>query len=138
MQILLVDDDDGDVMLITETLKEIDSHLEVVRAFDGEDMMNIVNGEVSPPDLILLDLNMPGVNGLDALKSLRTQSRHSSTPVVVFTTSRSQRDINGAYSLFANAYVQKPQNFDAFKATLQRIYDFWLKANQRPASYANE
>lgn len=133
MHVLLVDDDDGDVLLITDTLRAIDPTVLISRAFDGQDMLDLFDEFDQPPDLVLLDLNMPGVNGHEALQRLRRHWRFNQLPVVIFTTSSSPRDIDLAYANGANAYVQKPRAFDEFEATLRHIHGFWLKANAAPS-----
>lgn len=137
MKILLVDDDDGDIMLITDALNAVRPGIEIERAYDGEDMLGLIEHSEKAPDLILLDLNMPGVNGHDALRRLRTTSRHSQTPVIIFTTSSADRDIDAAYKNHANAYVQKPGDYSAFQETLKRICDFWLNDNHAPTVKVN-
>ncbi|WP_421791428.1 response regulator [Hyphobacterium sp.] len=127
MKVLIVDDDDGDVMVMETCLHSNDNHLEILRAYDGGDAIAILKNESEPPDLILLDLNMPGIDGHAALEEIRKMPRHNSTPIVIFTTSAARRDIVRAYENRANAFVQKPGNLSEFRSTMDHIKSFWLK-----------
>lgn len=131
MKILLVDDDDGDVMITESCLSANDNRLEINRAYDGGDALAILEAEDSPTDLILLDLNMPGVDGHTALERIRQTKAHRMTPIVVFTTSGARSDIIRAFENRANAYVQKPGNLTEFREAIKNIQSFWLRTAHR-------
>jgi CheY-like chemotaxis protein len=132
MKILIVDDDDGDVMITESCLNSNDNRLEVLRAYDGGDALAILEAESTPPDLILLDLNMPGIDGHAALEKIRSSRTHRMTPIVVFTTSGARKDIIRAFENRANAYVQKPGNLSEFREAIRNIQMFWLKTAKLP------
>ncbi|GJL97169.1 MAG: two-component system response regulator [Hyphobacterium sp.] len=126
MKVLIVDDDDGDVMLTESCLHSNDNRLEIVRAFDGADALTLLEEDSHRPDLILLDLNMPGIDGHKTLESIRKTEGLQTVPVVIFSTSSSQSDIERAYRNCANAYVQKPADLKNFQKTITNIQAFWL------------
>ncbi len=127
MRVLIVDDDDGDVLIMQNCLHDNDNKIEVLRAYDGGDALAILEAENEPPDLVLLDLNMPGVDGHAALKAIRQMPDQEMTPVVVFTTSSARRDVILAYQNRANAFVQKPGNLGQFRESMRDIKAFWLR-----------
>ena len=87
-----------------------------------------------PPDLILLDVNLPKLSGLDLLRLIRIQPRTKYVPVVVFTSSVQERDLEAAYGRGANSYVRKPVDFGEFSTALQTVATYWLTLNHRPRS----
>lgn len=109
------------------------SHLAVAR--DGEQALKLLHGEgqgtetLLRPALILLDLKLPKMNGIEVLKIIRSDPRTQSTPVVVLTMSDEGRDIAEAYRCGANSYVRKPVNFDQFIEALRQLEQYWLDTN---------
>lgn len=135
--ILLVEDNEGDVGLIEEVLEEtkIRKHLHI--AEDGEEAMLFLHGEgkfhCSPrPDIILLDLNSPKKDGRDVLKEVKEDNNLRSIPVIVLTTSNSEKDIIRSYELRANAYVTKPLDLNQFIKVIESIANFWLEVVKLP------
>ncbi len=133
INILLVEDSPSDVRLTREALRDWQglSRLEVVH--DGVEAMAFLHREdpyrdVSRPDLILLDLNLPRKNGIEVLAEIKGDDDLKTIPVIVLTTSDNQRDILNSYRLHANAYLTKPVNFDAFVETMASVRTFWLAA----------
>jgi len=129
--ILMVDDSVTDVMLVREALEDstIEHRLFVME--DGELAMAFLNrqGEhhnAPRPDFILLDLNMPTKNGLEVLAEMKTNERLKDIPIVVFTTSEAKSDVMKCYGNFANCYVKKPMDFEAFAEAVRAIAHFWL------------
>ena len=86
------------------------------------------------PDLVVLDLNLPRKDGRAVLKELKSDSRFSKIPVVVFTTSQASTDIESSYELGANCYIQKPVDFDQFRETVKSVGLYWLLINQAPVT----
>lgn len=133
MNILLVEDNPGDIILAKEALKisseTIGSyHLEVAK--DGEEAIRFLHrlGRFKRklrPDLIFLDLNLPRKNGFEVLKEIKSSDSLKNIPVVVFSTSSSEFDINNSYQYQANCYVTKPVDFDDFIEVMGRILSFW-------------
>jgi CheY-like chemotaxis protein len=137
IEVLLVEDNPGDANLTRIALadREINVHLSVVA--DGVEAMNFLHrqGEyqqVSPPDLILLDWNLPRKDGREVLVEIRADARFQRIPVVVLTTSQAEEDILKAYNLHANCYITKPVDFNHFVQIVQSIEDFWFNIVQLP------
>jgi len=129
--ILLVEDNPGDVRLVQEALQHRGSanRLETVR--DGVEALAYLRregqyGQAARPDLILLDLNLPRVNGREVLAEIKKDERLRRIPVVILTASRAEDDLQQAYDLHANCYVVKPNDFDQVIATVAAIEAFWL------------
>ena len=129
--ILLVEDNPGDVRLMQEALQYSYSsnRLETVR--DGVEALAYLRREgqyaqAARPDLILLDLNLPRVNGREVLAEIKKDERLRRIPVVILTASRAEDDLQQAYDLHANCYVVKPNDFDQVIATVAAIEAFWL------------
>ena len=131
VEILLIEDSAGDVRLTREALKDakVLNTLHVAR--DGVEAMDFLHrrkgyADAPRPDLILLDLNMPRMNGREALKEIKEDPELARIPVVVLTTSAAEKDILESYSLHANCYITKPVDMEQFMAVLKSIEDFWL------------
>jgi len=125
LNILLVEDNEGDIRLTKEALKEsnFDSVLNVVR--DGVDAIDYLkrNGNYN---LILLDLNLPKVNGTEVLSVIKNDYNLKSIPVIVLTTSSSNIDILNTYNEYANCFITKPVDFDQFIYIIKCIEEFWV------------
>ena len=132
LTILLVEDDPADQKLIKTSLKDqrIANDLQIVNS--GEEGMDFLccRGEYSNgtprPDLILLDLNMPGMGGKEFLKRIKEDESLKQFPVVILTTSNSERDIIDSYKLQASGYVNKPVTLDGFKEVMEKIEEYWF------------
>jgi two-component system, response regulator len=135
--ILLVEDNQDDVILTLRAFKKalVANPIHVVN--DGEEALAYLFGEPGkdPPQLpavILLDLNLPKIDGLTLLRRLRADERTRRLPVVVLTSSREERDIIGSYDLGANSFVRKPVDFDEFVDAARQLGLYWLMFNQPP------
>ncbi|MGC2660033.1 MAG: response regulator [Bryobacteraceae bacterium] len=139
VEILLVEDSPSDVRLIREAIKETTPAIHISVARDGVEAMDHLRGCVrgqSPwPDLILLDLNLPRMNGREVLAEVKSDPRLKQIPVVVMTSSHSDEDIAAAYSLNANCYVTKPLELDQYIGIVQSIEDFWCGTAQLPRHF---
>ncbi|MDR0233899.1 MAG: response regulator [Zoogloeaceae bacterium] len=136
-KILLVEDNPGDVRLILEALKESKVFASITVARDGIEAMNILyrrppHEEEPRPDLILLDLNLPRMDGREVLEIVKQSPELKYIPVVVLTTSSAEQDILRAYDLHANCYIKKPVDLEQFISVVQSIDDFWLTIVQLP------
>jgi len=138
VEILLVEDSPGDVKLTVEALRDADvpNNLHVAR--DGEEAMAFLRREdkftdVPRPDLILLDLNMPRMDGREVLAAIKADKELRRIPVIILTTSQSEDDIAEAYNLAANCYVAKPVDLDEFLDVVRAIDDFWLTLVRLPS-----
>jgi CheY-like chemotaxis protein len=141
VRILLVEDDPGDVMITTEALDRSDVAHEVHTVSDGEAALDFLNrrgdyDRARRPDLVLLDLNLPRIDGRDVLAAAKGDPLLRSIPIVVFSTSESDDDVSASYDLHANAYVSKPVDFDAFVRAVRQIDDFFVSLAQLPGGEA--
>jgi len=141
LRILLVEDAPDHAELAIRSLQEHHLANEVVHVEDGEAALDFLEGRgayAGPrhrlPDLILLDLRLPKVDGLEVLAHIKSSPTLSFTPVVVLTTSDAEQDLARAYELKANAYVVKPVDFAKFVALMRDLGFFWLAWNKRPRS----
>jgi len=140
VEILLVEDSPADVDLTLHALRhnQIANRIHVVQ--DGEEALDFLfcRGEYadrsfqSPPKVVLLDLKLPKVEGLEVLRRVKNDPRTKSVPVVILTASREEKDLVNGYKLGVNAYIQKPVDFDQFRETVKRLGLHWLVINQPP------
>lgn len=132
-KILLVEDNMADVELAKLAFQSISEELEIKHLLDGEELMSYL-GDEAPENvaLILLDLNMPRMGGIEVLQKLHTDGELKKLPVVVFTSSNHQADIKTCYELGANAYVNKPIDFSELERTVETIVHFWCSINVKP------
>lgn len=132
INILLVDDSLGDLRLIQEALKEVELSVEyqLHMAHDGIEALQKLGDDdqdrSTEIDLIILDLNMPRMDGREFLEIIKNRKNQRDIPVIVLTTSSTQSDILEAYRLNANCYVVKPMDINEFIDTVQRLSDFWM------------
>jgi len=137
LSVLLVDDDEGDLLMIQEALDSGTREHDVHIAHDGEEALEFLQrkgrfADVPRPDLILLDLNMPRMNGREFLAVVKEDAALRTIPVVVLTTSAAPDDVTGAYQHHANAYVTKPVNLEEFEAAVRSIDAFYLDVAVKP------
>ena len=140
VEILLVEDnpDEVELTLIAFQRNNLADKVYVVR--DGEEALDFFfcRGAYSdrrfdtPPKLVLLDLKLPKVNGLDVLREVKADRRTKSVPIVVMTSSTQPRDMVEGYQLGVNSYIQKPVDFDQFRETVKQVGLYWLVTNQPP------
>ncbi|MDS0473837.1 response regulator [Natrinema sp. 1APR25-10V2] len=141
-QILLVEDNPGDVRLTKEAFKQgrIENDLHVVS--DGIEALDFLTqrgdyADAPRPDLILLDLNLPGKDGEDVLEELKDDPALRSIPVIVLTSSRAEEDVVKSYELHANAYLTKPVDPDEFIETVRAFEKFWFSVVRLPPEVDN-
>ena len=137
IEVLLVEDDPGDVMMTREAFQDykLQNQLHVVS--DGAEAMEFLRqeGEYAGrprPDLVLLDLNLPRMDGRQVLEAIKSDPELASIPVVVLTTSENEDDVLRSYSLHANAYVTKPVDFARFIEVIRQIDDFFVTVVRLP------
>lgn len=142
MHILLVEDNEGDVMLTKEALEEITAsvHLSVVK--DGKQAIDFLNqtGEYtdsSLPDLMLLDINLPKKNGHEVLQYVKENEKLKHIPVIMLTTSSSERDVNLTYNNHANCYITKPSDVNDYIEAISATANFWLNICKLPNQKRN-
>ena len=137
IEILLVEDNPGDVRLTQEVLREGRIHNVLNVASDGVEALDYLyrrgdHADARPQDLILLDLNLPKMNGREVLAEIKRDPELRKIPVVVLTTSSAEADVLSAYDLHANCYITKPVDLDQFERVIRSIEDFWLAIVRLP------
>jgi len=139
--ILLVEDSPEDADLAVHALRREHLANRIYIARDGEEALDFLfcRGEFSsrafdhPPKLVLLDLKLPKIDGIEVLRQVKGDERTRAIPVVVMTSSKEERDLVRSYDLGANSYIQKPVDFDQFRQTVKAVGLYWLVTNQRSA-----
>ncbi len=144
IEILLVEDSSADAELTLHALRKnaLVNRIHVVR--DGEEALNFLycktpyqeRASQSLPQLVLLDLKLPKVDGLTVLRTLKEDRRMRWMPVIVLTSSKEERDLTASYDLGVNSYLQKPFDFDQFRETVHSLAIYWLQLNQPPPPQA--
>jgi two-component system, response regulator len=139
--ILLVEDSPEDAELALHALRRDHLANNIFVVGDGEEALNFLfcrggfaeRSFEQPPKLVLLDLKLPKVDGIEVLKQLKGDPRTKAIPVVVLTSSKEERDLVRSYDLGANSYIQKPVDFEKFRETVKTLGLYWMVINQRPA-----
>ena len=138
VEVLLVEDSPGDVRLTQEAFRDANMSIHLHVATDGVDAMAFLrkegrHGKSPRPDLILLDLNLPKMDGREVLAHIKADDSLRTIPTVILTTSEAEADIVKSYQLQANCYLSKPVQLDAFESLVKSINDFWLTKAKLPA-----
>lgn len=141
LRVLLVEDDPDHAELVRRGLEECRAGLDLVHLEDGEAALAYLRDRDAPgsperPHLILLDLRLPRVDGLEVLREIKSSPDLSDIPCVVLTTSRAEGDMVKAYRLHANSYLVKPGSYESFAALMSEIDRYWLRQNSRPLAAA--
>ncbi len=137
VDILLVEDNPGDVRLTREAFKELNLTNELHVVTDGAEALDYIyqrgeHGSAPPPDLVLLDLNLPKIDGIEVLKRVKSDPDVKRIPIIVLTSSSAEDDIVESYENYTNAYITKPVEPDQFVKALQSLEEFWLTIVRRP------
>ncbi len=136
LRVLFVDDDPDHAVLITRAIKEADITAELHTASDGEEALALLRTtEDAPPDLVLLDINMPGLSGLDVLAQIKGDAALRRLPVVMLTSSELSSDIARAYELGASGYISKPSLMHDLRAVLGNTLLYWSAMKRAPLRY---
>jgi CheY-like chemotaxis protein len=138
IEVLLVEDDPGDVLMTQEAFADYKVANRLTVVSDGESAMAYLRKEgehagAPTPDLVLLDLNLPRMDGREVLAELKEDPELRRVPVVVLTTSEAEEDILRSYNLYANAYVTKPVDFERFIDVVRKIDDFFVSVVRLPS-----
>lgn len=137
IDVLLVEDSPGDVRLTQEALREANRAIHLHVAVDGVEAMSFLNREgpylrAPRPDLILLDLNLPKMDGREVLAQIKADENLRTIPTIILTTSEAEADITKSYQLRANCFLSKPVELEAFESLVKSINDFWLMKAKLP------
>ncbi|MEO8754150.1 MAG: response regulator [Casimicrobiaceae bacterium] len=137
LKVLLVEDSPGDVRLTLEAFREVNPPVEIFVATDGVEAMAFLLQEgkhvdAPRPDLMLLDLNLPRMDGREVLARTKADENLKTIPTVILTTSEAEIDIARSYQLQANCYLTKPVQLEAFESLVRSINDFWLTTAKLP------
>jgi CheY-like chemotaxis protein len=138
--ILLVEDNESHALLAMRGLSQFPSKHSIIHVSDGEAALDYIfrrgeysNPRKSPtPNLILLDLRLPRVDGIDVLREIKNSEDHRAIPVVILTSSMAEPDIVRAYFFYANSYIVKPLDFEEFRRQMLEIANYWLTRNINP------
>lgn len=125
LRICLIDDDPDHVLIITRAIRELGEQSTVHAASDGDEAMVWLRSANPLPDLILLDINMPGLSGFDVLEAVKSDDRLKAVPVVMLTSSDASSDVARAYELGASGYISKPSYFHDLRAVLGNTLLYW-------------
>ncbi|OED35357.1 hypothetical protein AB833_30830 [Chromatiales bacterium (ex Bugula neritina AB1)] len=130
-EILLVEDNEGDIELTREAFEEAKFRNNLHIAVDGDEALDYLfrrngNEEAITPDIVLLDLNLPGTDGREVLETIKQSDELKRIPVIVLTSSQADKDIVESYDLHANCYIVKPVNAENFIGVVQNIENFWV------------
>ena len=132
VEILLVEDDPADAEMTMRALRRHHLANKIHWLQDGEQALDYMLGQGQLPKLVLLDLKMPKVDGMEVLRRLKGERATQAVPVVIMTSSNEERDVVESYNLGANSYIVKPVQFDAFLDTVAKIGLYWLLTNRVP------
>lgn len=142
IDILLVEDNQDDMDLALHALQRGKIANRIFVARDGEEALDFLfcrgkfagRSFVQPPKLVLLDLKLPKVDGMEVLKQVKADARTKTIPIVIMTSSKEERDLVAGYNLGVNSYIQKPVDFDQFRETIKSVGLYWLVINQPPVA----
>jgi CheY-like chemotaxis protein len=137
VNVLLVEDSPGDARLTREAFRDVNPQIELHVATDGVDALAFLSregtyGGAPRPDFILLDLNLPKLDGQEVLSRIKKDPKFSTIPTIILTTSDAEADILRSYELRANCYLTKPVEFDRFERVVKSINEFWLTTATLP------
>jgi two-component system response regulator len=140
VEILLVEDNAADVELTLHALRQNKLANKIQVARDGEEALDFLFGRGhfqdrpshQPPRIVLLDLKLPKVDGLEVLRAVKSDPRTRAIPIIVLTSSKEEKDLVEGYSLGVNSYIQKPVDFDSFRDTVRQLGLYWLLINVPP------
>lgn len=140
--LLVVEDSNDDFKMLQRLMERMEVRNPIIRCVNGDEALDFLyqegsykdTEEVSKPSVILLDLNLPGIDGRDVLERLKQDGSLKEIPIVVFTTSSSPKDVEFCYQKGANGYLVKPMDVEELQRTVQAFVDYWLEVNIPPIS----
>ena len=145
-EVLLVEDNSDDAELALRALRKENVANRIVRLSDGEQALDFLfcrgafkdRSFTQPPRVVLLDLKMPKIDGLEVLRAVKADPRTKAIPIVIMTASREEQDVVSSYQLGVNSYIQKPVDFDKFREVVRQLGLYWLLVNEPapPAAFS--
>lgn len=137
--LLIVDDNKASREILEEAIMEVYPELGMLKVASGEDCLAVLRhiggwSDTAKPDLILLDLNMPGSDGRVALSKIKSDPNLSHIPVIILSTSDNNRDIVETHQLYANSYIVKPSGYEKLKNLMENVLHYWLQVAKIPAA----
>jgi len=137
IHILLVEDNEGDILLTKEAFEDSKLVTTISVTKDGKEAVDFLSKkgkykEVDPPHLLLLDVNLPKKNGIEVLHFIKTAEDLKHIPVIMLTTSSSEKDINECYKNYVNCFITKPVEVDSFLEVVSKVEDFWISTARLP------
>lgn len=137
VHILLVEDSLIDADLIAEAFEDAQFPHSLTSVQDGEAALQVLSQVAFPPHLVIMDLNLPKLSGVEVLKAMRSDPSLRTVPVIMLTNSQSQDDVLQCYANFCNAYIRKPIGFTDLAAAIKATGDFWFRTATLPLSFGN-
>jgi len=125
LNILFVEDDSIEVMMFNRVIQKIGVNHKLIEANNGENALEILFAKEIIPDIILLDLNMPKLNGIEFLKIIKNNEDLNHIPIIIFTTSNNHRDISDCYKIGIAGYIIKPLKYDDYTVLVQKTLEYW-------------
>jgi two-component system, chemotaxis family, response regulator Rcp1 len=125
VDVLLIEDNEGDIGLIKHAIRLSAARINLLVATSGVDGLKHLRASKPRPNLVILDLNIPGMSGYDVLREMKADAELEEIPVVVFTSSEAARDVRMAYRMHANSFVRKPTDLDEFVHTVSEMQKYW-------------
>ena len=137
IEVLLIEDNEGDILLTQETFENISSPVNLHVVKDGEQAIAFIMKEAPyedavSPDMILLDLNIPKINGFDILHKIKSTPTLKQIPIIVLSTSNKEKDVLDSYKNYVNCYITKPVDLNEFSEIIQYIEQFWFQTVKLP------
>lgn len=125
LKVLLIEDDLIEVMKLSRAIKTLSLTHKITEASNGEEALQILERKDDLPDIILLDLNMPKINGIEFLKILKADNRLRYIPTVILTTSSNQRDLLECFNIGVSGYVLKPLKYEEYVSKIEKLFGYW-------------
>lgn len=137
IKILLVEDNPGDIELVRAGFEDALIANQLMVISDGQQALNFIQSKQPMPDIILLDINLPKVDGFEILQEIRQQPHSCNIPVIMLTSSEAERDISQSYQYKANSFVTKPVDFSKFIDAIKKLEQFWLTVVKLPTNHTD-
>ncbi|MBM1107480.1 response regulator [Aurantibacter crassamenti] len=125
MKVLFIEDDKIETMKLLRTVSKLDTKHTITEAKNGEEALNILKSDADLPDIILLDLNMPKMSGIEFLQILKADSVMKYLPTIVLTTSENRADLLECYKIGIAGYVLKPLKYEDYEAKIKKVFEYW-------------